>query len=354
MTILSPNELQPKIKVARLNRKALIIAIIVVCAIAFILLFFFTKQDENTALLQKQTMNPKLEPSPIISMVAKPLERKSENITPLIKDAKPTPEEDSNKKLQAQLLDENAKARTAPAMVSGFAPAEGSKPPAPKAEEVKPASLSEGNYLPAERTAALSPYELKAGSLIHAVMISGINSDLPGNIIAQVRENIYDTRTGNYLLIPQGARLFGRYDNQVAYGQSRVLVAWDRIIFPDTSSINLASMGGSDSSGYAGFTDQVNNHYGRIFGSAILMSVLEAGAQLSQPQTSTANAVPTTSQVIGASIGNQLAQTGNQLVQKNLSIQPTLEIRPGYEFNVMVSKDIIFPATYSPMQIGEK
>lgn len=198
-------------------------------------------------------------------------------------------------------------------------------------------------YLPHRRQDALvMTQEVKAGTVIPGVMITGLNSDLPGKIIGQVREDVYDSATGTQLLIPAGARLFGTYDSNVTYGQGRALVAWERIIYPDGSSITINRMPGADGGGYAGFEDQVNNHYGRIFGSAILLSVFSAGIQLSQPQAQNGENY-NSSQIIAGALGQQLGQLGMQLAQRNLNIQPTIEIRPGYAFNIVVTKDMILP-----------
>jgi type IV secretion system protein VirB10 len=139
------------------------------------------------------------------------------------------------------------------------------------------------NYLKASRNAALSPYEVKAGWDIPAVLDQGVNSDLPGEMHAVVRENVYDTGTGRYLLIPKGSRVLGYYNSNLSFGQERVQVVWHRIIFPDASSINLGTMVGQDASGYAGFHDQVNNHWGRIIGGAVLVSVLGGLPDLATP-----------------------------------------------------------------------
>jgi len=215
---------------------------------------------------------------------------------------------------------------------------------------LKFSNQNNGTYLHEEVKDPLNPYELKAGSIIPAILVTGINSDLPGQITAQVRSNIYDSIGGKHLLIPQGAKLTGLYDAQVAYGQQRVLVVWQRIILPNGQSISLEGMPGVDMSGYAGLNDQVNNHYFRIFGAAILMSVISSGAQLSQPQqlgtSSNSGQQPSIGQTLAASLGTNIMNTANVLVQKNLGIQPTLIIRPGYLFNVSVTKDIIFPDTY--------
>ena len=194
--------------------------------------------------------------------------------------------------------------------------------------------------------------EIKTGSVIPSVMVTGINSDLPGNIIAQVSQNVWDTATGRQLLIPQGSKLFGVYDSRVVYGQERVLVAWNRLVFPDGSAFTLGAMPGSDMAGYAGYTDGVNNHYLRIFGSAILMSLISGGMAytmdtMSSDSNNSLTSTPTMQQEMASALAAQLGQTTLQLLQKNLNIKPTLEIRPGYQFNVVVTKDLVFEKTYA-------
>ncbi|WP_020405874.1 TrbI/VirB10 family protein [Hahella ganghwensis] len=190
-----------------------------------------------------------------------------------------------------------------------------------------------------------SPYELRAGFVIPAILLSGINSDLPGQIMGQVSQNVYDTATGRHLLIPQGSRLVGSYSSDVAYGQNRVLVAWQRIVFPDGKAMDIGSMPGSDSAGYSGFHDQVNNHYFRLFGSAILMSGVTAGISLSQKDDSDSDS-QRTSDALSEALGQQLGQVASQLISKNMNIAPTLEIRPGYRFNVIAVKDLTFSSPY--------
>lgn len=198
-------------------------------------------------------------------------------------------------------------------------------------------------YLAQQKKAAIAPsQEIKAGWVIPGVMISGMNSDLPGQIIGQVREAVYDSATGTQCLIPPGARLVGIYDSGVTLGQTRALAAWQRIIYPDGSSISLDKMPGADQGGYAGFYDQVNNHYLKIFGAGAMLSIFSAGIQLSQPQAS-GNENTNSSQIIAGALGQQMGQIGMQMAQRNMNIQPTLEIRPGYEFNIMVTKDILLP-----------
>ena len=197
------------------------------------------------------------------------------------------------------------------------------------------------NYLAGGREAPFSPYEVKAGTVIPAIMVGGINSDLPGQLIGQVAENVYDTATGRTILVPQGSKLIGTYDNAVTTGQSRVLVAWTRIIYPDASSIDLGKMPGADQSGFAGFKDKVDNHFWEMFSSALLMSVFSAGVQISQGGDDGGNDGQSAQQTIAAGLGQQLGQLGQELARRNARIQPTLEIRPGYRFTIMVTKDIV-------------
>ena len=200
--------------------------------------------------------------------------------------------------------------------------------------------------LDASAQAPRTPYELRAGFVVPATLISGINSELPGQIVAQVSQNVFDTATGKWRLIPQGSRLVGSYSSSVAYGQGRVLVAWQRIIFPDGKALDIGAMPGADSAGYAGLNDQVNNHYFRLFASAFLMSGVTAGISLSQPQQTVGTTTQTMSSAMSEALGQQLGQVTAQLIAKNMNIAPTLEIRPGYRFNVVVTKDMTFTKPY--------
>ena len=200
--------------------------------------------------------------------------------------------------------------------------------------------------LDAKPEAPRTPYELRAGFVVPATLISGINSGLPGQIMAQVSQDVYDTATGRFKLIPQGSRLLGAYANEVAYGQSRVLVGWQRIIFPDGKAMDIGAMPGADGAGYAGFTDEVNNHYLRLFASAFLMSAVVAGVTLSQNQNVNSATAPNAGSTMSAALGQQLGQVTAQLIAKNMNIAPTLEIRPGYRFNVIVIKDMTFSKPY--------
>ena len=203
--------------------------------------------------------------------------------------------------------------------------------------------------LDSQLEAPRTPYELRAGFVVPATLISGINSDLPGQIMAQVAQNVFDTPTGKHLLIPLGSRLVGAYSSEVKYGQARVLVAWQRIVFPDGKAMDIGAMPGGDSAGYAGFNDQVNNHYWRLFGSAFLMSAVTAGIAYSQNQNQPSSpyyGAPSASSAMSEALGQQLGQVTAQMIGKNLSISPTLEIRPGYRFNVIVTKDMTFSKPY--------
>lgn len=194
-----------------------------------------------------------------------------------------------------------------------------------------------------------SRYELRAGSVIPGVMISGISSELPGQIIAQVSQNIYDTATGNYLIIPQGTKIVGIYSSDASFGQNSVLVAWQRLIFPDGKALDIGSMPGADSAGYAGFRDRVDHHYARIYGSAILMSGIVAGITYSQNTNQSGEfgyAQPTAGSVLSQALGQQLGEVTSQLVSKNLNISPTIHVRPGYRFNIIVVKDLVFESSY--------
>ncbi|MCT4625667.1 TrbI/VirB10 family protein [Halodesulfovibrio sp.] len=203
--------------------------------------------------------------------------------------------------------------------------------------------------LPHSRTAG-SPFELKTGALIPGIMLSGINSDLPGQIIGQVSQNVYATANEQHLLIPQGSRMIGVYDSRIVTGQSRLLIAWNRIVFPDGSSITLGSMPGADIAGYSGVEDETNNHYLRIYGSAVIMSVLSGVSAYASDtfKSSTAqNDKPSLQDELGSALASQLGQTSLKVLQKNLNIQPTLTIRPGSHFNMVVIKDIVFRAPYT-------
>ena len=177
---------------------------------------------------------------------------------------------------------------------------------------------------------------VQAGSVIPAALISGIHSDLPGQITAQVTENVYDSPTGRLLLIPQGARLVGAYDSQVAFGQSRVLLVWTRLIMPNGRSLVLERQQGADASGYSGLEDEVDHHWGALFKAALLSTLLSVGSEAGVG--SNENSLI---QAIRRGGSQSFNQTGQQLVGRNLNIQPTLTIRPGFPVRVIVNRDLV-------------
>jgi type IV secretory pathway VirB10-like protein len=204
----------------------------------------------------------------------------------------------------------------------------------------------------------MSPYTVIAGSIIPAVLVSGINSDLPGPILAQVSESVLDSATGKYLLVPQGSRLIGVYQNASTYGQQRVQIAWQRLIFPNTSNMDLPQMPGTDQSGYAGFSDQVNNHYLATFGTAAVTSLISAGQMVGQMAAFGGGGVygpygyyqpnqwAMAGETAGSAASGQFGAVGQQMLGNGMNRPPTIEIRPGYQFNVMVTQDLVFPGPY--------
>jgi type IV secretory pathway VirB10-like protein len=181
------------------------------------------------------------------------------------------------------------------------------------------------------------------GTAIPGIMVGGLTSDMPGMVVGSIAQNIYDTATGTKLLIPQGSRVVGAYDNSVSNGQERIGVIWNRIIFPDTTSIQLGSMEGADQGGYAGFHDQVNSHFWEKFWSATIISIAGAAAQLSQPQQSAFQGYSSSS-VATAAMTQGYSELGRRYAEAGLSIPNTIEIRPGYQFTIMVNKDMHLPA----------
>nr|WP_029907436.1 TrbI/VirB10 family protein [Caulobacter sp. UNC358MFTsu5.1] len=181
-----------------------------------------------------------------------------------------------------------------------------------------------------------SPYTVMAGCVIAASLITGLDSDLPGLIIAQVTENVFDTVTGRYLLIPQGARLIGSYDSVVAFGQRRALVVWQRLILPDGSSIQLDNLPATDAAGYAGLSDQIDFHTWQLLKGVGLSTLLGVGTELSlgSGESDLVRAVRQSTQ-------QSTAQAGQQIVSKQLDVQPTLKVRPGWPLRIVVHKDLI-------------
>jgi type IV secretion system protein VirB10 len=212
-------------------------------------------------------------------------------------------------------------------------------------------AASRSNYLGHTRVPQVGAYEIKAGWEIPAVMEQALNSDLPGEIKALVSQNVYDTATGQYLLIPQGARLIGKYSSDVSYGQDGVQAVWDRIIFPDGSSINLEGMQALDAHGQAGMRHDVDRHYWRTFGMAALTSVFVAAYELTQRGgygSGGQYGYPSAGDTASAAVGREMSRTGAQITRRNLSVQPTIKVPIGYKFVVRVNRDILFQEPYAP------
>lgn len=191
-----------------------------------------------------------------------------------------------------------------------------------------------------------SPYQVMAGTVIAGALVTGIKSDLPGDVIATVTEPVYDTATGKFLLIPQGSRILGRYNSQVSYGQSRVQVVWNRIILPDTSSLTLDNLVGTDPAGYSGLEDGVDYHWSRIVAGAALTTLLGVGAELAAPE----NRQDGNRIVIAGrdSAQDSINQVGQEMTRRNMNIQPTLTARPGLPVRLIVSRDLAL-RPYQPM-----
>jgi len=202
---------------------------------------------------------------------------------------------------------------------------------------------SDRNMVSAERMRApLSPYVLQAGAVIPAALVTGLRADLPGQVVAQVTEPVFDSPTGRHLLIPQGSRLIGQYDAEIGFGQERVLLAWNRLTFPDGRSILLERQPGADAQGYAGLQDRVDHHWGRLFRAGILSTLLSVGTELgSNSDSDIARAIRDGAQ---QSVGN----AGQEVVRRQLEVRPTLAIRPGFPVRVIVTRDLILDPVGEP------
>jgi type IV secretion system protein VirB10 len=192
----------------------------------------------------------------------------------------------------------------------------------------------------------VSPYQVMAGTVIAAALVTGINSDLPGDVIAAVTEPVYDTATGRHVLIPQGSRILGRYNSQVSYGQTRVQVVWHRVILPDTSSFQIDNLAGTDPAGYAGLEDGVDWHWDRLFAGAALTTLLGVGAELAAPE----NRQDGDRVVIAGrdSAQDSINHVGQEVTRRNLNIQPTLTSRPGLPVRLIVNRDLVL-RPYQPL-----
>ncbi|HTX51687.1 MAG TPA: TrbI/VirB10 family protein [Caulobacteraceae bacterium] len=196
------------------------------------------------------------------------------------------------------------------------------------------------DYLQNPERDPVSPWEVKAGTVIPAALITAINSDLPGEIIAQVTEPVYDHVTGRTVLIPQGARLIGQYDSQIAYGQERALIAWNRIVMPNGRSINIGAMEGADLTGASGLHDRVDGHFWQLARGIVLSTVFSAGAASAQ-DASTRSSGGFVLNSAGSGVSTEATQVGQEITTRDLNRQPTLTVRAGWPLRVLVNKDMI-------------
>ncbi|GEM_PF-3183004 len=194
-------------------------------------------------------------------------------------------------------------------------------------------SSQDSDYLAHTLKSPISEYEIKKGTVIPSVLVGSINSELPSDVIAQVSESVYDSKSGKHLLIPQGSKVVGVYSSSVSYGQSRLMIVWSRINFPNGKTLNLDNMNGVDQAGHGGFNDITNSHYLKIFGSAFLISLITGEFSISNKDVTVNSS--------NGGYNNRVSQTGEKMLEKNMAISPTLEIRSGYRFNVFVNKDMI-------------
>ena len=210
-----------------------------------------------------------------------------------------------------------------------------------------------------ERTSALGPTAyavqaerpqhslvLSAGTVVPAALVTGISSELPGAVVAQVTRNVYDSRTQRDVLIPAGSRLIGEYDDQVAYGQNRALVAWTRLLFPDGRSVSLPGLPTQDLRGQAGLRDRVDRHTGRLFGSAVMLAAVGAGVELAAPSDEGAFGSESPQQTAARQIAIELSRVATEVIRRDLDVQPTVTIRPGFRFYVFLARDLAFAAPY--------
>jgi type IV secretory pathway VirB10-like protein len=222
---------------------------------------------------------------------------------------------------------------------SGGGPSSGANP---THQQEKETFLTQGAavepYLSKPLLNPISKYELKAGSVIAGALVTAINTDLPGEVIGQVTENVYDTVTGDYLLIPQGAKLLGKYQSLVSNGQNRALLVWQRLIYPNGNSISLDGMPGTDEGGQAGLADKVDYHLDKLAEAAALTTALAYAGNLARNPNSSSN---NGQDVIGDSVAQQANRIGEKIIDRELDVQPTITIRQGWPLRVLVNKDMI-------------
>ena len=198
------------------------------------------------------------------------------------------------------------------------------------------------------RPSAPAALALRAGSVIPAALVTGMDSNLPGTVIAQVTRNVYDSAAQRDLLIPAGTRLVGEYDDQIAYGQNRALVAWTQMLFPDGTAFDLPGLPGADLQGYAGLDGRVDRHYGRVFGSALMLAAVGTGVALAAPNRSGFDLNVSPQEVASRQIAIELSRIATEVVRRDLRVEPTIRVAPGHRFYVMLARDLPFAGPYRP------
>jgi len=279
-------------------------------------------------------------------------------VIPMVKSQTPPVNEARTPSRYAQWAeDKRMRALEAPQMVAAFHGGDALEiANAPGAHGEEGGSFDAGiSSEPTVRLRPPTPNTVVAGSVIPAVLVSGIDSDLPGPILAQVSENVFDSASGRSLLIPQGSRLIGISSSASTPGQQRIQIAWRRLIFPNTASMDLPQMPGTDQGGYAGFTDEVNNHYLATFSTAAVTSLISALQMVGQMAAFGGggtsgpygyyqpNQWATAGQTAGSAASAQMGALSQQQLGSGMDRPPTIEIRPGYQFDVMVTEDLVFP-----------
>ncbi|OZC01237.1 TrbI/VirB10 family protein [Rubricoccus marinus] len=230
----------------------------------------------------------------------------------------------------------------APRRASGGSPG----PESRRAFAARTSTLGEGRYGVRVQSPE-TPFVLQAGTVIPAALVTGLDSELPGAVTGQVTRDVYDSRSQRHVLVPKGSRLIGEYDDQIAYGQNRALVAWTRLVFPDGRSVALPGLDAKDLRGYSGLRGRVDRHFMQTFGSAVLLATVGAGAQLALPDGGRGEDYAQSPQeVIAGQIALELSRVASKVVERGLDVQPTLRIAPGHRFTVFLARDLAFAGPY--------
>lgn len=364
-------------RVMRLSRKALaVVGVAAGLGIGGSLIYALKPADEKEAKELYSTDNratsetitsgprdyaqaPKLGP-PLPGDLGRPIvaaQQRGENVPVPPVGAQPDPRAQAEEAARQRISQERDAARMSGVFLGGSSTGANTTPPLPNLAAAAPdaaaqpaetvqgdqaakrafmAQASNQRTVSVERLVApASPNIVQAGSIIPAALITGIRSDLPGQITAQVTQNVYDSATGRILLIPQGARLIGEYDSEIAAGQTRVLLAWDRLIMPGGRSIVLERQPGADGAGFAGLQDRVNQHWGNLLKAAAVSTLLGVGAELG------ADSEDDLTRALRRGSQDTINQTGQQIVRRQLNVQPTLTIRPGHPLRVVITRDLV-------------